>query len=136
MRIAHTWFAVALGGALGTLTRAALDVDAVMGGEPDLWRLFLVNFAGAAGLGFVAGHGFASWSTPLKSGVTTGFFGSFTTFSGILAGWLSLTVVGDPLLGILYLLTTFIGGVLVAYGGIEAGGWVADVISPGGGERD
>ena len=123
MKTLSTWWAVAIGGALGGLTRAALDLSALTGNEANLWATLLVNLVGAGLLGAVIGHGTPTWSDELRSGMTTGFLSSFTTFSAIMAGWLSLTLIPDPLLGIFYIVATFVAGVLTAYGGLEAGAW-------------
>ena len=108
---------------MGGLTRAALDLSALSGVEANLWATLLVNILGAGLLGVVIGHGTPTWSDELRSGVTTGFLSSFTTFSAIMAAWLSLTLFSDPLLGIAYIVATFVAGVLAAYGGLEAGEW-------------
>lgn len=107
-----------------------LDLSALTGAEANLWATLLVNLAGAGLLGAVIGHGTPSWSNSLRAGVTTGFLGSFTTFSAIMAGWLGLTLVPDPLLGLAYVFATLIGGVLSAYGGLEAGAWWRSVTTP------
>ena len=125
-----TWWAVAIGGALGGLTRAALDLSALNGDDANLWATLLVNLAGAGLLGAVIGHGTPTWSNSLRAGVTTGFLSSFTTFSAIMAGWLSLTVISEPLLGIVYIVATFVAGGLAAYGGLEAGAWWRNVTTP------
>jgi CrcB protein len=126
----NTWPAVALGGALGSLARAVLDLPALTGGEANLWTILLVNLVGAGLLGFVTGHGTPSWSGHMRAGVTTGFLGSFTTFSAIMTGWLILTLAPNPTLGLVYIAATFVAGVLSAYGGIEAGSWWRDVSTP------
>jgi CrcB protein len=126
-----TWVAVALGGALGGGTRAILDLPALTGGEANLWTILLVNLAGAGLLGGVIGHGTPTWSIPLRAGVTTGFLSSFTTFSAIMTGWLGLTLVPDPLIGLVYIAATFLGGVIAAYGGLHAGEWWRQVTTPG-----
>jgi CrcB protein len=130
VRTRTTWLAVALGGALGSLTRAVLDLPALTTGDINLWTILLVNLVGAGLLGFVTGHGTPSWPVPIRAGVTTGFLGSFTTFSAIMTGWLSLTLFPDPLLGVVYIAATLIAGVFSAYGGIEAGSWWRDVSAP------
>jgi len=127
-----TWLAVALGGALGAITRAILDASAVMDGEPNLWALLLINIVGAGLLGAVFGHGTPTWSEPLKAAVTTGFLGSFTTFSAIMTAGLGLTLMPDPLLGVTYIVATVIAGFLAAYGGLEAGKWWRGVTDTGG----
>lgn len=130
MRSPSTWLAVAVGGALGGLSRAALDLPALTSGEANLWIILLVNLVGAGLLGFVTGHGTPSWSAPVRAAVTTGFLSSFTTFSAIMTGWLSLTLIPDPLLGVVYIIATFAAGVLSAYGGLEAGSWWRQVTTP------
>lgn len=131
MKVNVTWLSVALGGALGGLTRAVVDLPALTGGQANLWATLLVNLAGAGVLGAVLGHGTPTWSDSLRAGVTTGFLGSFTTFSAIMTGWLSLTLISDPLLGVAYIIATFVAGVLCAYGGLEAGAWWRMVNTPG-----
>jgi CrcB protein len=131
VRTVATWWAVAGGGALGGLTRAMLDLSAFTSGDFNLWTILLLNLVGAGLLGFVTGHGTPRWPAPLLAGVTAGFLASFTTFSAIMAGWLGLTVVPDPLLGLLYVAATFLAGVLSAYGGLEAGTWWRTTITPG-----
>ena len=126
-----TWLAVAAGGALGGLARAGVDLGAWAGGAANLWAILLVNLAGAGLLGAVIGHGTPSWSPALRAGVTTGFLGSFTTFSAIMTGWLGLTLVPDPVLGLTYIAATFIAGCLSAYGGLEAGKWWRSVNTAG-----
>jgi len=130
VRTRSTWLAVFFGGGLGGLTRAALELPTLAGEDPNLWTILLVNLVGAGLLGFITGHGTPSWSTPVRAGVTTGFLGSFTTFSAIMTGWLSLTLVPDPLLGLVYIVATFLAGVLSAYGGLEAGSWWRRVTTP------
>lgn len=127
MRKHYTWLAVVSGGALGGLTRAALDLPGLTTGEPNLWSVLLVNIVGAGLLGAVVGHGTPTWSRALRAGVTTGFLGSFTTFSAIMAVWLSITFSASPLLGAFYIAATVIAGVISAYGGSEAGKWWRDV---------
>ena len=127
MRKHSTWLAVVAGGTLGGLTRAVVDFPSLATGEPNLWAVLLVNIVGAGLLGAVVGHGTPTWSRALRAGVTTGFLGSFTTFSAIMAVWLSLTLSANPLLAVAYIAATVIAGVLSAYGGLEAGKWWRDV---------
>jgi fluoride exporter len=107
-----------------------LDFPALTGGESNLWAVLLVNIVGAGLLGAIVGHGTPTWSESVKAGVTTGFLGSFTTFSAIMTGWLGLTLISDPLLGLVYIAATFIAAVVSAYGGLEAGRWWRDITAP------
>jgi CrcB protein len=126
----NTWVAVAVGGALGGLTRALIDLASLNGGDSNLWGVLLVNLVGAGLLGVVIGHGTPSWSAPLRGGVTTGFLGSFTTFSAIMTGWLSVTLMGEPLFAVAYIVATFMAGVAAAYGGLQAGQWWRNIAHP------
>jgi len=74
---------VALGGAMGTLARIGIELSL---GTPALgWGLatLLVNIVGAFALGVVLSHGLPTLSPVLRSGITVGFLGSFTTFSAV-----------------------------------------------------
>ena len=122
---------MAIGGGLGGFTRALFDLPALTGGVTNLWTILLVNLVGAGIFGAVVGHGTPSWSDHLRAGVTTGFLGSFTTFSAIMTGWLGLTLVPELLLGVVYIAATFITGVICAYGGLQAGEWWRNVSTPG-----
>jgi len=117
-----TWIAVGVGGALGATARALIDLSSLGAGSGNLWSLLLVNIVGAGTLGVVIGHGTPRLSEPLRAGLTTGFLGSFTTFSAIMTAWLGLTR-DDPLVGVAYVAATFIAGSAAAYGGVEAGVW-------------
>lgn len=132
----NVWLAIAVGGALGTLARVGLHPGWFNGGAPELWGTLVVNVAGASLLGAVTGHGLPRLKPALRAAITTGFLGSFTTFSGILTIWLGLTVVDQPALGVVYLLATGLGGIVSAYGGIEAGQWWRAVGALRGGSDD
>ncbi len=130
MRNISTWVAVAVGGALGGLMRAVIDFGSLTSGTSNLWSVLLVNLVGAGLLGVAVGHGMRTWSVAFRAGITTGFLGSFTTFSAIMTGWLSVTLKGEPLLALAYIAATFFGGVAAAYGGAHAGEWWRDVAMP------
>jgi fluoride exporter len=75
--------AVALGGALGTLARVgALEATGHLASGA-LLATFIANSVGAFGLAFVVSRGLPEAPSWLLPGVTIGFFGSYTTFSGI-----------------------------------------------------
>lgn len=105
--------AVALGGALGTLSR--LGIDVLLGNLP--LATALVNIAGAFLLGLALGHTLSSLPVWLKDGITVGFLGSFTTMSGVgllATQWLTLSYA-------IYLVLTFSAGIFVAWAGWRLG---------------
>lgn len=122
-----TWKAglwVALGGFLGTLSRASVD-GAWVQGDPTPWGILAVNLVGATALGVVSGHGLRRLAPHLREGLTVGFLGSFTTFSAISAIWLGLTLEGSVFAGLGYLVLTFGAGIVVALVGGRAGKAIA-----------
>jgi CrcB protein len=80
----RTVIAIAVAGALGALARYGLDgfvSRRTSGSFP--WGTFVINISGAFLLGLVftlatGRWGLAAW---LRSGLTIGFFGAYTTFS-------------------------------------------------------
>jgi fluoride exporter len=119
--VQRVWLAVALGGGLGTIARALLNPGLFFGEHPQLWITLVVNLVGAALLGLALGHGLPHTPEAIRHGITTGFLGSFTTFSAITAAWLSLTLDGGAIVGAAYFLGTFVAGVLVAWAGLRLG---------------
>jgi CrcB protein len=117
----RVWLAVGAGGAAGTLARISIDPAIITGSEPNVWLIFLVNLVGAGALGVVTGHGLPRLSDNLRVALTTGFIGSFTTFSAITTIWLVFTLGNSALLGAVYLLGTLATGVAVAFVGLSVG---------------
>lgn len=118
-----TTLAVAVGGALGALTRVAADPAVITGAHPDLTLLLLINLTGALALGAVTGHGLPRLAPALRAGITTGFLGSFTTYSAVTTVWLGISLAGSVLLGWGYLVGSLLAGVACAWGGLEVGRW-------------
>ena len=129
--------AVALGGSAGALARFALDRGVIDGVDPNLAILLAVNLLGAFVLGLVTGHGIPALGDAWRGGITTGFLGSFTTYSAITTVWLSLTLEGSVVAGVAYLVGSLIAGVVTAWGGLEIGRWWRDTTTadPAGGAR-
>lgn len=78
------WFAVACGGALGSVARYALSASlrTLIPGFP--WGTLIVNVSGSLAMGAISAYALArpgSLSEPLRLGLTTGILGGFTTFS-------------------------------------------------------
>lgn len=76
--------AVGFGGMAGSLVRAIIYEG--VGSFAGLWT---VNLLGSLLIGFVAGR-FREKSAPFRLFVSTGFLGSFTTFSAFSAEWFRL----------------------------------------------
>lgn len=78
------WFAVAVGGACGSVARYALSASlrTLIPGFP--WGTLIVNVAGGLAMGAITAYALArpgALTEPLRLGLTTGILGGFTTFS-------------------------------------------------------
>ncbi|MCW2751690.1 MAG: hypothetical protein JWR83_2800 [Aeromicrobium sp.] len=124
-----SFWIVALGGAVGTLSRYGVD----QGVQPDtLFPLatFLVNITGSFVLGALLaalvlrgddrGH---RRTTRLLLG--TGFLGGYTTYSALAVETDTLLRTDHAVLGLTYAMATVIGGLLAAFAGIAAARAVA-----------
>lgn len=96
-----TWLAVGVGGAIGALTRHALNgwvlrLNLVPGFPAGI---FLVNIAGSAAIGLLAGmlaSGRLHVSADLRAFLMVGILGGFTTFSSFSLDTLALLRTGQP----------------------------------------
>lgn len=78
------WFAVAFGGALGSVARYALSASlrTLQPGFP--WGTLIVNVTGGLAMGAITAYAITrpgALSDTLRIGLTTGILGGFTTFS-------------------------------------------------------
>ena len=122
-----TLLLVAVGGALGTLLRAALEAahPAAPGGFP--WTTWAVNVVGCFALGLLltgwVRPGLAPrWWRPL---IGTGFLGAFTTFSAVMHAVASLERSGSAGTALAYLGLSFVVGVASAAAGSVVGSRIA-----------
>lgn len=122
---------VAVGGALGTLLRAALEAahPAAQGAFP--WTTLLINVVGAFLLGalqesLTLSGPDAGWRKAVRIGVGTGVIGGFTTYSTfILEGDRLLSGSGTHVAtGIVYVLGSVVAGLLSALLGMHSAGVV------------
>ena len=104
-----TWLAVGVGGALGAMGRHALNAWVLrlnlVPGFPA--GIFLVNVAGSAAIGLLAGllaSGRLQVSADARTFLIVGLLGGFTTFSSFSLDTLALIRTGQPALAALNVL--------------------------------
>lgn len=114
---------VGVGGALGTLTRAAASHawPAPSGGLPT--TTLAVNLVGALLLGLLLGHlalagPDAGVRKVVRLGIGTGFMGGLTTYSTFMVESERLLSGGHAGLGLVYLLGSLVAGLLAAATGL------------------
>lgn len=115
------WTGIAAGGFAGALSRYGLSqIIVTWGGFP--LNILMINLVGAF---LLAGFLEVSLerlrvSTPVRTGISTGFLGAFTTFSGLCAEAFSLNGThGAGMTGI-YLILSLMCGIFAAGIGIAA----------------
>lgn len=115
-----TIFAVAIGGAMGTLIRYLIYLQTLATSFP--FGTLVVNVVGSLLLGFVTG-----WilhkrlNDSLRIGFGVGFCGGFTTMSTLAADVLNLYMNNTPLFVAFYMSLTIFGGLLSAFTGYFLG---------------
>lgn len=124
------WLALA-GGFCGAITRYALSAPLLRlssrlpGAHAAFpYDILFINLSGAFLLGLLFGlyeHG-APVSQDVRLTLGTGFLGAYTTFSSYMVGTDQLLAQGSLLAGMLYVLGSLAGGVLVAFGGFRVAG--------------
>jgi fluoride exporter len=116
--------AVALGGALGALTRYSVD-RLIERRSVALfpWSTFTVNATGCLLIGVVVAALVDRHDTPawLRLGLVMGFIGGYTTFSTYAQETLDLLEEGNPGLAALYALGSLAVGVFAVYAGMRIG---------------
>lgn len=118
-----TWLAVALGGALGAMTRYGVSVycwPVVPGRFP--WSTLLVNIAGSLLIGvlYVVIVDRGLWSQQWRVLLITGFLGALTTFSTFSIESVSLLQRGQVSLAVTYALVSVFSCIAAAGFGVWA----------------
>lgn len=119
-----TLLLVALGGALGAVSRYAVDraVTAALG-HPSVLGVFLVNVTGSFALGVlisaVGNHG--SWPVGVRMLLAVGFLGSYTTFSTLTVAAIQSAMVPDLPKAALNIVGSIAVGLAAAAAGIMLG---------------
>jgi len=113
-------FAIAIGGALGTLLRYHLNVNLFFDFMPN--ATIVENLAGSFCLGFLTGlllhKKFPEW---LKLGLGVGLFGGFTTMSTFAADTFSIFALHSSIDALKYLSFTLFGALAMAAIGFVVG---------------
>jgi CrcB protein len=112
--------AIALGGAVGALGRAALAQSWTIGASGWPWPTFVVNLIGAFLLGSVGATAPRIRLGPTGFLLGTGFCGALTTFSTFQLEVVTLIRQGNDVMAGGYLAASLAAGLLCAYGGRQA----------------
>ncbi len=116
------WLLVAAGGALGALSRYAIDraVTAYVG--PTVLGIFLINITGSFLLGvFATAYDANEWPASTRFLIAVGFFGSYTTFSTLTVASVQLADGGDIARAALNIVGSVVVGLAAAFLGILVG---------------
>lgn len=112
--------AVAVGGAMGTLSRYGISrmLPTVAASIP--WSIFLVNVSGSLALGFVLQLVIERWPTNdyIRPFVAVGFIGAFTTFSTVMVDTDLLVRDGNAGTAAAYVIGSVIAGLVAVFTGI------------------
>ena len=116
------WLLVAAGGALGALSRYAIDraVTAYVG--PTVLGIFLINITGSFLLGvFATAYDVNEWPASTRLLIAVGFLGSYTTFSTLTVASVQLANSGDVARAALNIVGSIAVGLAAAFAGILVG---------------
>lgn len=117
------WTLVALGGALGAISRYAVDraVNEVFGTV--VLGTFVANISGSFLLGVLvaAAGGRVGLSEEVRAVAAIGFLGSYTTFSTLTVASVQLAADGDWLRACTNIAGSIVAGILAALAGILVG---------------
>ena len=117
------WAFVAIGGALGAVSRYGLDRAVIGALGPTVLGTFLINITGSFALGvFVAvSPARVPWPVETRLFVAVGFLGSYTTFSTLTVAGAQMLDSGETTRALLNLFGSLAVGLAAAFAGILAG---------------
>lgn len=118
------WLLIAFGGALGAVSRYAVDRAVTNAlGYPSLLGVFLINITGSFVLGvFIStADNHTSWPIGIRMLVAVGFLGSYTTFSTLTVAAVQSAMVPDLPRAGLNILGSIAVGLVAAAAGIIVG---------------
>ena len=117
-----SWFLVAAGGALGALSRYAIDRAVVAYFGSTILGIFLINIVGSFLLGvFITAYDANGWPVSTRALVAVGFLGSYTTFSTLTVASVQLADGGDFGRAALNIIGSIVVGLAAAFTGILVG---------------
>lgn len=117
------YFYVGLGGILGSVCRyLTAVVIAPINSSVFPFETLAVNLIGCFTLSFLAFLSISFWQHKenLRLAITTGFIGSFTTFSTFTLELMNLFKSGHYVLALTYMLLSLIGGLMLAWLGMRS----------------
>ncbi|MDP2123845.1 MAG: fluoride efflux transporter CrcB [Parvibaculum sp.] len=120
-------FAVAIGGAIGASGRYLLNTQMLRLLGPNFpWGILTINVVGSLAMGLLAGAFALKYdlSPEMRSFLTTGILGGFTTFSAFSLDAANMIERGDIGLAGLYMA----GSVVGAVGALFVGLWIARML--------
>ena len=116
------WVLVAVGGALGAVSRYAIDRAVAAAIGPTVLGIFLINVTGSFLLGvFVAASAGEDWPSSARLLIAVGFLGSYTTFSTLTVASIQLAESGEITRAALNILGSIAVGLIAALAGILVG---------------
>ena len=116
------WLLVAVGGALGALSRYALDRAVVAALGPTVLGILLINVTGSFLLGvFVTASDGLGWPSSARMLVAVGFLGSYTTFSTLTVASVQLAESGELTRAALNIVGSIVIGLAAAFAGVLVG---------------
>ncbi len=113
--------AVVVGGLIGTGLRLGLDALLPHGADAFPWSTLVVNVTGSFVLGMLVARVWTVAPEWVRLGLGTGVLGTFTTFSAVVVSAFELTVTGNPVPALLYVLATLMAGIGAALLGLRIG---------------
>ena len=117
-----SWILVAAGGALGAVSRYAIDraVTAMIG--PTVLGIFLINVTGSFLLGvLVAASAGEDWPSSTRLLIAVGFLGSYTTFSTLTVASVQLADSGEIARAAMNIVGSMAVGLVAAFAGVLVG---------------
>lgn len=117
-----TYLAIGMGGALGAMSRYGLGKvlpTSILTHFP--LQIFLINAVGCLFMGIIIEYMALQWSPSpfIKSFLTTGFLGGFTTFSAFALEFGLLVDKNLPWLALVYALSSVMVSILCFFAGIH-----------------
>ncbi len=115
------YFYIGLAGALGAICRFLVAIIITpFNNSVFPYETLVVNLAGSFALSFLTFLSLSRWRQKenLRLAVTTGFIGSFTTFSTFSLELVNLLKYQQYILALLYVAISLVGGLLLAWAGM------------------